>query len=241
MSSDGYFDDDLDPAAFEQLDAIEAALLSPRLQAAHRSPPPLTKERSFYDLTFDIDETELQRLDEFIEDTYQGKAQPVAGPSKSTSMGTRQTTLFGHIIPSQSSSAKPRSQIKRTKSTPRNPFGQQAPKTKQWDQTAFARTGPKRGNAKGKGKTNFDEEEEESVEFEQFPAPFVSSAYILLPFSSIILKYFRVSWVSRFTLPTIHCSLLTKSRSVNTPNYSPVSIFGLFLRTATHNVLSLLR
>jgi ATP-dependent DNA helicase MPH1 len=181
MSSDGYFDsDDLDSDAFEQLDAIEAAQLSPGVQPAH---PPLPKERSFNDLTFDIDDAELQRIDEFIEDAYKGRAQPVAGPSTSTSTGTRQTTLFGDILPAQLSSTKPRSQIQRTKSTPRNPFGKQAPKTKQWDQTEFARSGLKRGKSKGKGKVKFDDEEEdeeESVEFEQFPAPFVSRAYLLL-------------------------------------------------------------
>ena len=193
MSSDGYFDDDdLDSAAFKQLDAVEAALLSPGVQTAHRSHPPVPKERSLYDLTFDIDEAELQKIDELIEDTYQGKARPVARPSKGTS-GIHQTTLFGDIIPSQSS-AKSRSQIQRTKSTPRNPFGQQAPKTKKWDQTAFAKTGIKRGKSKGKGRANFDdeeEEEEESVEFEQFPAPFVSSAYhIFLSSFLIVLIYF---------------------------------------------------
>ena len=200
MSSDDYFDDDdLDVAAFEQLDAVEAALRAPGVvQAARHNPAPITRERSLYDLTFDIDEAELQRLDEFVEEAYQGKAQHVAGPSKSTSTGTRQTTLSGDIIPSQSSSAKPRSQIHRTNSTHRNTFGQQAPKTKQWDQTAFAKTGMNRGRLKGKGRANFDEEEEDSVEFEQFPAPFVSSAYIFLSSSLIILIYFRVSWVSHF-------------------------------------------
>jgi ATP-dependent DNA helicase MPH1 len=194
MSSDGYFDsDDLDSATFQQLDAIEAALLSPGKQLVHHNPPPLTKERSFYDLTFDIDDEELQRLDEFIEDTYQGKAQPVAGPSRSTATVTHQTTLFGDILPSESSSVKPRPQIQRTKSTPRNPFGQQAPKIKQWDQTAFAKTGVQRRKSKAKGKAKSDDEderEEDLVEFEQFPAPFVSSAYQFLRFSGITLNCF---------------------------------------------------
>jgi ATP-dependent DNA helicase MPH1 len=163
-------------------------LLSPGKQPA-RHKPTLTKERSLYDLTFDIDDEELQRLDEFIEDTYQGKAQPVAGPSRRTAIATHQTTLFGDVLPSESNSAKPRSQIKRTKSTPRNPFGQQAPKTKQWDQTAFAKTGLQRGKSKGKGKARLDDDdEEELVEFEQFPAPFVSSAYPFPYFYGIILN-----------------------------------------------------
>jgi ATP-dependent DNA helicase MPH1 len=186
MSSDGYFDgDELDSAALLELDAIEAALLSPASHEAPRvqpkKPATLSKEDSFYDLTFDIDENDLLRLDNFIEDTYQGKTLPVAGPSnlfKTTSKGTIQMTLFGDTLPPQASSGKPRPPIQRTKSTPRNPFGQQAQKTKQWDQTAFAKTGLKRGKSKGKGKASFDEGEdveEEEVEFEQFPAPFVSS------------------------------------------------------------------
>ncbi|KAJ7139882.1 hypothetical protein C8R44DRAFT_765650 [Mycena epipterygia] len=163
MSFDGYFDeDDLDDAVLQQLDAIEAA---------HKRPPP-PREPSFDEFSFgDIDERDLQMLDTFIEDSYQGKAQPVAGPSR-TSSGSRQTTLFGEVLPL---SPPKRTQIQRTKSTPRNPFGQQAPKTKKWDQTAFSKSGLKRGKSKGKGKgayNNDEEEEEEPVEFEQFPAPF---------------------------------------------------------------------
>ncbi|KAJ6574861.1 hypothetical protein B0H19DRAFT_1126072 [Mycena capillaripes] len=171
MSSDGYFDDDdFDDAVLTQLDLIEAA----------HSRPPLPAEPSFDgdDLTFgDIDERELERLDTFIEDSYQGKAQPVAGPSRTASRGTLQTTLFGGVLP-PSPPRVPRTQNQTTRSAPRNPFGQQAPKTKKWDQTAFAKSGNRKygeRNAKGKGKaTHNDEEEEEPVEFEQFPAPFVS-------------------------------------------------------------------
>ncbi|KAJ7492863.1 hypothetical protein FB451DRAFT_1219867 [Mycena latifolia] len=169
MSSDGYFDeDDLDDAALEQLDAIEAV--------HSRPPPPREASLDVDDFTFgDIDERELERLDTFIEDTYQGRAQPVAGPSRTASHGTLQTTLFGEVLPPEAPKA-PRAQMQRTKSAPRNPFGQQAPKTKKWDHTAFAKSGLKRGKSKGKGKAayNDEEEEEEPVEFEQFPAPFVS-------------------------------------------------------------------
>ncbi|RDB29658.1 ATP-dependent DNA helicase mph1 [Hypsizygus marmoreus] len=179
MSSDGYFEgDDMDDAVFEELDAIEAGLVSSE-QPALVLPPSynskaISREDSLYDMTFDIDENELQKLDDFIEDAYQGKAQPVAGPSR-TNSATHQTTLFGDVL--SPSSSKPRSQIQRTKSTSRNPFGQQAPKTKTWDQTAFAKSGLKQGKEKAKKKTSYDddeEEEEEDIEFEQFPAPFVS-------------------------------------------------------------------
>ncbi|KAJ7706436.1 hypothetical protein B0H17DRAFT_1037209 [Mycena rosella] len=157
----------LDDAALQQIDAIEAS---------HNRPPP-TREASFdvEDFTFgDIDERELERLDTFIEDTYQGKAQPVAGPSRTASYGTLQTTLFGEVLPPSAPKA-PRPQVQGTKSAPRNPFGQQAPKTKKWDHTAFSKSGLKRRkSSKGKGKAahNHEEEEGEDVEFEQFPAPF---------------------------------------------------------------------
>ncbi|KAJ7042488.1 hypothetical protein C8F04DRAFT_1076096 [Mycena alexandri] len=172
MSSDGYFEDDdgfeIDDAALQQLDAIEAA---------HTRAPPPAREPSLEvdDFTFgEIDEREFERLDNFIEDSYQGTAQPVAGPSKTSSRGTLQTTLFGQVLP-PSPPKVPRPQNQGPRPPPRNPFGQQAPKTKKWDHTAFAKSGAKRSKSKGKGRANDDEEEEEeTVEFEQFPAPFVS-------------------------------------------------------------------
>ncbi|GLB36402.1 hypothetical protein LshimejAT787_0306900 [Lyophyllum shimeji] len=142
-----------------------------------RNAAPLAKDDSFYDLTLDIDESELQKLDDFVKDAYNGKAPPVAGPSKSTS-ATHQTTLFGDVLPPSSSTPSARPQMQRSKSAPRNPFGQQSRKTKVWDHTAFAKTGLKSGKSKSKGKGRAlyedEEEEEEEVEFEQFPAPFVS-------------------------------------------------------------------
>lgn len=194
MSSDGYFDgdDDFDLSALQQLDAIEAAHFSPRKavlpQLVSTPPIPPTKvsrkpssDSSFYDMTFDVDETELAKLDNIINDTYAGKAQPVAGPSKilrTSSKNTVQTTLFGDVLPpttSSNSNKAPRSQPEKTKSDQRSLFGQQAPKTKKWDQTAYAKSGTRKG--KGKGKAG-DDSGEETVEFEQFPAPFVSSKLV---------------------------------------------------------------
>lgn len=190
MSSSDYgFDDELDSHILNQLDSIEAA---------HRAPPrypvkpppsvkkaptePLDEEDSFFDLSLDIDEEELQRLDTFIDAAYKGHAPPVAGPSnlaKSSSKNTVQTTLFGNIAQPTASSSKQspskRAPLSRTKSSPRNPFGQQAPQTRHWDHTAFAKSGWKKSkSAKGKGRNDSDGGDEEHVEFEQFPAPFVS-------------------------------------------------------------------
>jgi ATP-dependent DNA helicase MPH1 len=175
MSSDGYFDGDdgFDEEALGQLDAIEAAHFSP----AKRLPStPLSAQDSFYDLSLDVDENELAQLDNFIQDAYEGRTQPVAGPSKfsrSTSGNKLQTTLFGDIMQSVASSTSNKgSRIERTKSIPRNPFGQQVPKTKKWDQTAFAKSGGSKGKGKAKARQADDgEDAEDALEFEQFPNP----------------------------------------------------------------------
>ncbi len=53
-------------------------------------------------------------------------------------------------------------------------------KPKKWDHTTFAKTGRRRKAGRGKGKENQDEErdEEEVVEFEQFPEPSVPGKLI---------------------------------------------------------------
>ncbi|KAH0590409.1 hypothetical protein H2248_000564 [Termitomyces sp. 'cryptogamus'] len=176
MSSDGYFEgDDLDDAAFDELDVIEAAALkSPPRPSSVPTSGSTAENDSFYDLTLELDENDLRKLDDFENDAYNGKA--IAGPSLSrTGLTTHQTTLFGGVL-SPSSTAPRRSQMQRTKSVLCNSFEKQAQKIKVWDQTAFAKSGLKSGKLRGKGKAScdFDEQEEEAVEFEQFPAPFVS-------------------------------------------------------------------
>jgi ATP-dependent DNA helicase MPH1 len=192
MSSDGYFDgeDDIDSEALAEIDAIEAAHALPSKQTIQpltstdpkKGPPPPAKDDSFDDISLNVDESDLNKLDEFIKDVHPNSAAPVAGQRKFTrtpSSNMVQTTLFGGVVGQQSSGTNnTRSQIQRTTSTQRNPFGQQARKTKKWDQTAFAKTGSKQVKTKDKGKQRADDDEqleEESVEFEQFPAPFVSS------------------------------------------------------------------
>jgi len=174
MSSDGYFEDDgLDGAAFEELDVIEAALLSQKAPPHNlplRNSALSSPEGSVYDLTFDIDEGELQKLDYLIQDAYRINVQATAGSSGRT-LGKHQMTLFGDVLPPPPT--KPRSQIQRTKSLPRSALNPPAPRIKQWDQTAFAKTGLKQGNSKGKRKLSDEDVEERNVEFEQFPLPFV--------------------------------------------------------------------
>jgi ATP-dependent DNA helicase MPH1 len=208
MSSDGYFDDDpIDSAILEQLDAIEAAYY----KEAPKRPPLKRASSSDYGVSFNFDESELARLDEIIGDGRQGKVEPVAGPSEHRNKSSSrpvQTTLFGDVLsnPSSKNKSTSKSTAQVSKSTPRNPFGQQAKQTKKWDHTAFAKTGLKQGKSKAKDKWrgSFEDEEEEDVEqveFEQFPAPFVSGAPPLSQ-SSPSPESFLCSWVSLKFVPS---------------------------------------
>ncbi|KAJ3558501.1 hypothetical protein NM688_g891 [Phlebia brevispora] len=109
------------------------------------------------------------------------------GISRTSSKATIQTTLFGGVAtqssPSKRTAAPSSSRSplqRRASSSANNIFRGKPKKVKQWDHTAFAKTGWKQPkSAKGKETTvgSFEEEEEfddEDIEFEQFPAPFVS-------------------------------------------------------------------
>ncbi|KAF8640347.1 hypothetical protein AX17_000019 [Amanita inopinata Kibby_2008] len=198
MNSDEFFDD-IDDAVLEQIDAIEAAALSkPKhgtstppnathaasltgtiTQSVHRvstrNPSEIAQEDSLIDFSFNIDESELQKIDTLIEDSYKGMVQPVAGSSRAGPM-TRQTTLDGGFVVSSQKPSSTRATLPRSKSSSKNPFGQQAPKTKKWDRTEFAKTGlkPQKKRKRKADEDDSKEEEMEDVEFEQFPAPFVS-------------------------------------------------------------------
>ena len=159
MSSDDLFEDDgYDDAFFEELDRVQSTK-----NTAPKAPSPVLTDDDSFDMTFEFDETDLAMVDNQIQ---QQTLKRKAGPSTS-----RQTTLYGDILPTNASTST-------DKAKPRNPFGQQAPKTKQWDHTQFSKTGVRK--SKGKGRASFkadeEDEDEEEVEFEQFPAPFVSRA-----------------------------------------------------------------
>ena len=186
MSSDGYFDgDDFDADALAQIDAIEAVHFSPKKRTGHsstndRSRPPMNED-SFDDISFNVNDSELRKLDAFIKESYEGISAPVAGPSRTfartSSNNMVQTTLFGGVADQQptNNTNKARPDLQRTNTTQRNLFGQQARKTKKWDQTAFAKSGVRPPKSKGKGRVDDEDElEDEPLEFEQFPAPFVS-------------------------------------------------------------------
>ncbi|KAI5123584.1 hypothetical protein M0805_003402 [Coniferiporia weirii] len=206
--SDDFFSDEFDSAFLNEVDAIEAASQSaPRFTTLESAPKPavqvvptrppqpqlqLRKDTSFsdFDLTFDVDPSELERLDEFIADSYAGKAQPVAGPSKLT----RQTTLDGSTLPPPAQKTQSTRSFERTKSSTRTPlFGNRPLRTKQWDHTAFSKTGwlSTKGKTKGKpgadaiNNEGMDEEfDDENVEFEQYPAPYTNGTlFTPMPFS----------------------------------------------------------
>ncbi|KAM6497919.1 hypothetical protein JOM56_005867 [Amanita muscaria] len=177
MNSDDWFED-LDTVALEEIDALEAAAL-----AKVDSPSYVTRSGQSslnndqvsvgdsFDLSFNIDEDELHELDRHVGALLETNRRPVLTRVNSTN-NTRQTTLDGGFVTSPRSG----SQLQKAKSTPNNTFGQKAPKTKKWDHTEFAKTGTKPVK-KTKGKSKFADpdgwDEDEDVEFDQFPAPFI--------------------------------------------------------------------
>ena len=185
MNSDDFFDD-FDAAALEEIDALEAAAtfpadgLNPQTISDDRQNP--TAEDSF-DLSFDFDDSELQRLDPVVTNRQ-------AGPSRRPRQ-TIQTTLDGGFVTSPQTRPSSRSQIQRAKSSSNNLFKQKAMQTKKWDHTTFSKTGlrpAKKAQAKGKGKAiDTDGWGGEQPEYEfvdqsssQLPAPFVPSESTLV-------------------------------------------------------------
>lgn len=205
MSEDeSYMFDDLDDDLMQQVEAMEAVHtqeisypLPPSTSIPAnkpsfkptRNPPPIASSSKLppqqthqdpphpdsdpYDVSFDFDESELAELDTFTQVAYSKPG--------STIVKTKQLTLLGEVLP-EAGPSKPKSTGPRIARNPSATFGRKPAKTKTWDQTAFAKTGWKRGakSKKGKGKEKGGDEDgededdvEEEIEFEQFPAPFV--------------------------------------------------------------------
>ncbi|CDO72427.1 hypothetical protein BN946_scf184977.g127 [Trametes cinnabarina] len=160
--------------------------------AAHRPSPSdvIEIESSDYDDVFDdvlVDEAALANIDKLCEQelknlrrgTGHPSAQPIAGPSTERGLvrrASKQLNLFGDVAVENEPAKLPhstRQPFQRSRSR-QMPLAGQAKKTKQWDRTAYAKTGwrkPKKNPDKGKGRASDDEHEEEHIEFEQFPAP----------------------------------------------------------------------
>ncbi|KAI0271516.1 hypothetical protein BC834DRAFT_859979 [Gloeopeniophorella convolvens] len=191
-SPDAYWgDDDLNSAILTGLAAFEAnhaASTSRRTPepasapAPARPPPqPLAAADSddFFDLTLDFDASDLKQLDDAIEKDIQRKTGSSTNASSSrtfsrTTSVTRQTTLFGDVLPADSSPSKRAASSRRDTAQNRSPVRTVNRKIKKWDHTAFAKTGKKRKSVKGKEKEASDGEADgdDDVEFQQFPAPF---------------------------------------------------------------------
>lgn len=190
MSSDDYFfDDELDSAFLNEVDAIEAAhTLPPRTTTAAVARPGSPPRQPFPARSF-IDIEDSDPFDAFdfdvavLQDIHEGRVQP-PGPSKppaqrTSSRNTIQTTLLGGVV-QDTSRSKPKSSTKssfqRTNSVQTTLTEK---RTKQWDRTAFAKSGWRqtaedKARKKGKERASFDNDDgDERVEFEQFPAPFV--------------------------------------------------------------------
>jgi ATP-dependent DNA helicase MPH1 len=195
-SDDDYFDD-LDSAFLNEVDTIEASYLPPKGTTSSvpiRPAETLRHDSEDFDLSMSFDDDELQRLDTFIEDSYQGKAAPALASSS-----LKQTTLWGQKPPETVLNKTKKPPSGRTSVGGKNPFGKPAKKTKQWDRTAFAKSGwrkPAKTQEKEKGVANVNSDgDEEEVEFEQFPAPSVSGT-CLFAFSIVYhLMQFPVGYV----------------------------------------------
>ncbi|KAI8995314.1 P-loop containing nucleoside triphosphate hydrolase protein [Trametes punicea] len=176
--------------------AVAKAVTSASASASRCAPPSdvIEVESSDYDDVFDdvvVDAAELARIDEICQQEYnvsrrettQLSAPAVAGPSRRSGLARRpskgaQLTLFGDVAdenePAKASPQSSRQLFQRTRSR-QMPLPGQAKKIKQWDRTAYAKTGWRKPkpNHKGKGRASDEEEVEEveHIEFEQFPAP----------------------------------------------------------------------
>jgi hypothetical protein len=180
MSDTDYFDDTLDSELLDQVAALETKQQpstrisalgvglprsprsfssmhnAPSVHAPAPAPSPSRQNSDPFGEVFDLDD--LEEIDNVL-------AHGIPGPSNSsatfvrTASRTVQSTLWGGTAPSPTKSRATR----RTQST-----GERMRKTKTWDKTAFAKSGwkairPAKAKAKGKERTNFDEEEETDI------------------------------------------------------------------------------
>lgn len=183
---DEYFDS-IDDDILDDLNALESNFNAqgassqpstskqPQKSASNRPATPHTDT----DYTFDdlpLDTEELKKL----EDAALKQAQ--IGPSRwiepvANMNASRQTNLHGDVVQTQS----PQRQVQH-----RPAFGQKLQKTKTWDQTAFAKTGwkstkpPKGKRTKSKSFGGEMEENEDLVDLEGLPKPFMPREFHLI-------------------------------------------------------------
>jgi len=171
---DEYFDT-IDEGILAQVDELDAAGTTAQSSNISRPAVP-TRESSksvsiatngeedtaLHDLTLDM--SDMDELEEAAAQQLRSRA----GPGPSAQRAYMQTKLQGGKLPPQSPQRQPQR---------RPPFGQKSKKTKVWDQTAFAKTGWKSTKTskskKGKGRAGDDENDEECVDLDDVPAPYM--------------------------------------------------------------------
>ncbi|KAF8624787.1 hypothetical protein AX15_005677 [Amanita polypyramis BW_CC] len=183
MDFDDLFED-FDDTALQKIDAEAAALLPIASTTIQSGPPSDTvsdpklsgAQDDSFGLSFNIGESELQKLDPLVTNWYN---QSTACPGPSRLGATIQTTLDGGFVTPSQKPASSRSQYQRANSSTNNLFGRTASKTKKWDHTEFAKTGCRPAKkSKGKGRVvdtdgwGGEEVDYEFFDFDQFPAPF---------------------------------------------------------------------
>lgn len=180
MSDDALFDSEIyDDALFDEFDRLQEA----KLQPPQRAPSPIEISDDEFDLSFNFDEQALLHAEEEMRSRRSNIARTV------------QTTLHGDILaPTSTNIPKPPSHAPLSRPGPPTSMPSAPPKkTKQWDQTAYAKSGQRKLKGKAKKRATADEENDEDSEFEQFPAQDISSK--CFPRSPLVALTISASWV----------------------------------------------
>nr|VWO96633.1 ATP-dependent RNA helicase CshA (EC [Ganoderma boninense] len=177
-----------------QCQAMSSIQLPPRPRSfmPRREPIPEGDDSSdhyFDDDPITLNDADCATLDAIAEGrgasrTWSASGDSILGPSGPSNLPDRrshlmQRNLYGEIVrdvepPKTASTTRP---FQRTRSTLRQmPLPGLAKRSKQWDRTAYAKTGwrkprPNPEKEKGKGRTSDNDDDDEPLEFEQFPAP----------------------------------------------------------------------
>jgi hypothetical protein len=159
---------EMDSAFFQEVDEITNQALSSQKNTPNLQEQPEPPSESFGQFdSFAFDDADLMELDR-LEAAATGRQSTQASTSAAVParLPSRQTTLFGGVVPSKPST----NAFKRTASQQKAPVTPAAKAPKLWPQNAFIKHGwkmPKK--KKGKHTTANSDDEDDNVEFEQFP------------------------------------------------------------------------
>jgi len=156
----------------------------PAPSTSRPKPPPaevidITDDDEYkFDDSFDLENTNWEEFDQRVEvqaQQPQDRTGPIPGPSNTTATTRQFSRTSSGKLQQQTLWGVPAPPENRNKLPPRQK-GKTMKKTKTWDRTEYAKTGW-RAVKKGKNKSynsdgeEVNEEEQEEVEFEQFPRP----------------------------------------------------------------------